>query len=211
MNSKKKLLKNFSLYAITDLKSDDPKIVKKVDAALRGGADVVQLRSKTLLDGPFLRLAQKLSPVVHRHKKLFFINDRVHLMLVTDADGIHLGQDDLPLSYARQILGFKKFIGRSTHSLAQAVKAEREGHDYIGVGPVFETPTKPDYNPVGLKLVEQVSKRIRIPFVAIGGIDASNVEQVIRAGAKRVAVVRAVFAAKDVKNASQILTEKLRR
>lgn len=211
MSSKKKLLKNFSLYAITDLKSEDPSIVKKVDAALRGGADIVQLRSKTLLDGTFLRLAQKLAPVVHHHKKLFFINDRVHLMLVTDADGIHLGQDDLPLEYARQILGSKKFIGRSTHSLAQAVKAEREGHDYIGVGPVFETPTKPDYNPVGLKLVEQVSKRIRIPFVAIGGIDVSNVDQVIQAGAKRVAVVRAIFAAKDVKNASKILTEKLRR
>ena len=209
MNSKKKLLKNFKLYAITDLKSEDPAIAKKIEAALRGGADIIQLRSKTLLDGSFLRLAQKISPMVHRYRKLFFLNDRVHLMLVTDADGIHLGQDDLPLAYARKILGTHRLIGRSTHSLKQATRAEREGHDYIGVGPVFETPTKPMVTPVGLKLIEQVSKRIRIPFVAIGGIDATNVDRVIDAGARRVAVVRAVFAAKDIQKAAKILTEKI--
>ncbi|MBI4971875.1 MAG: thiamine phosphate synthase [Candidatus Omnitrophica bacterium] len=210
MNSKKKLLKNFRLYAITDLKSEDSSITKKVDAALRGGVDIIQLRSKTLLDAPFLRIAQKFVPIVRRHRKLFFINDRVHLMLLTDADGIHLGQDDLSIAYARKILGSKRLIGRSTHSLEQAVRAEREGHDYIGVGPVFETPTKPNYSPVGLKLIEQVSKRVRIPFVAIGGIDATNVARVIDAGACRVAVVRAVFAAKDVRKAAEVLLEQLK-
>ncbi len=210
MNWKKKLLKNFNLYAITDLKEEDGSVIKKIDAALHGGADIIQLRSKTLLDGAFLRLAQKIAPVVRNHRKLFFINDRIHLMLVTQADGIHLGQDDLPYRYARKILRSGSLIGRSTHSLNQAVQAEKEGHDYIGVGPVFCTPTKPGYKPVGLSLVSKVSERIRIPFVAIGGINSGNVNQVIEAGAYGVAVVRAVFAAKDVRKASQILTNKIK-
>lgn len=209
MNWKKKLLKNFRLYAITDLKKEDPAIFKKVEQALQGGADIIQLRSKTLLDGQFLRLAQKFAPLVHRYRKLFFLNDRVHLMLVSEADGIHLGQDDLPLIYTRKILGPNRFIGRSTHSLKQALQAEREGHDYIGVGPVFETPTKPTYTPVGLKLVKQVSGKVKIPFVAIGGIDVRNVDKVVEAGASKIAVVRAVFAANNIEKATKQLKESL--
>ena len=209
MNWKKKLLKNFKLYAITDLKKEDPEIFKNVERALRGGADIIQLRSKVLLDGPFLHLARKMAPLVHRYRKLFFLNDRVHLMLVSNADGIHLGQDDLEYSYARKILGRNRFIGRSTHSLAQALRAEKEGHDYIGVGPVFATPTKPNYTPVGLKLVENVSQNIKIPFVAIGGIDGRNVEKVRAAGANKIAVVRAVFAASNIEKATKQLKENL--
>ena len=122
----------------------------------------------------------------------------------------HLGQDDLPIAEARRIWrGRRLILGKSTHSLAQARRAEREGADYIGVGPVFRTPTKPGYAPVGLKLVRQVSRSVRIPFVAIGGIDASNVARVLRAGAKRVAVVRAVFGARDTFAASKELKKVL--
>ncbi len=211
MNLNKKRLNSSKLYAITDLKCEDPQIFKKVDQALRGGADIIQLRSKTLLDGPFLRIAAKLAPIIHRRRKLFILNDRVHLMLVSKADGIHLGQEDLPYAYARKILGRSRLIGRSTHSLQQAVKAEKEGHDYIGVGPVFGTPTKPDYIPVGLELVHQVSHKLKIPYVAIGGIDASNIHEVLSAGATKIAVVRAVFAARNPENAARELKDKIRR
>ncbi|MBI4398675.1 MAG: thiamine phosphate synthase, partial [Candidatus Omnitrophica bacterium] len=131
MNWKKKLLKNFKLYAITDLDREEKSIFRKIDQALEGGAGLIQLRSKTLLDAAFLRLALKIAPRVGKRGGLFFINDRVHVALVC-GDGVHLGQDDLPYHYARRILGNTKFIGRSTHSLDQALQAEREGHDYIG-------------------------------------------------------------------------------
>jgi len=207
--NKKKILNNFSLYAITNIQKEDPGIIKKIDAALKGGADIVQLRSKKLTDAALLRLALKITPLVQRHKKLFIINDRIDLALLSGADGVHLGQDDISYEQARKVLGKTKIIGRSTHSRAQAVKAAKEGNDYIGVGPVFSTPTKPTYTPVGLKLVNQVSKSVTIPFVAIGGIDQTNVEQVIEAGARGVAVVRAVFAKKDVKKASENLVKKI--
>lgn len=193
------------LYVITDLTSSDPSIFKKADQALRGGADILQLRSKTLLDKEFLEIGKKLQRVARKRRKLFIINDRPHIAKLLGADGLHLGQDDLSLKEARKIVGNKMILGKSTHSLKQALQAEKEGADYIGVGPVFQTPTKPNYPSVGLKLVSQVAKRIRIPFVAIGGIDAGNVRQVAAAGASCVAVVRAVFAAKDPKKAAHRL------
>ena len=198
MSWKKKLLKSFRLYAITDLEEENSVIIKKVNEALQGGADILQLRSKTLSDAALLRLARKMLPLCRKHRKLFFINDRVDLVLASGADGVHLGQDDMPYRDARRILGSKFFIGRSTHSLPQALKAAREGHDYIGVGPVFETPTKPDYVPVGLKLVGEVAAKVSVPFVAIGGIDSSSLGRVIEAGANSIACVRAIFSSKNV-------------
>jgi thiamine-phosphate pyrophosphorylase len=123
------------------------------------------------------------------------------------ADGVHLGQEDGPLSAARALLGDEAIIGRSTHSPEQALAAAKEGFDYIGIGPVFLTPTKPAYRAVGLELVRFAAKNVAIPFVAIGGIDASNVRQVRAAGARAVAVVRAVMAAERPDEAArQLLT-----
>lgn len=212
MTWKKSLFQNFKLYAITDLKSQDPEILKKIEAAYRGGADIVQIRSKSLSDSELLRVAQKARIIADQQEKLLFINDRADLAIAANADGIHVGQDDLPVETIRALAkaaGVSLFIGKSTHSLEQALAAQKEKVNYIGVGPVFSTPTKPGRRPVGLELVREVSRAIEIPFVAIGGIDEANVESVLNAGANRIAVVRAIFDAKDITYAAQNLCEKI--
>ena len=210
MNWKKSLFANFKLYAVTDLPAFDPQIFKKVEAAYRGGADIVQLRSKSLTDTELYRVGTRFRKIARRFRKLFFVNDRLDLALALEADGVHLGQDNLPLDTVRKILkGRKLFIGRSTHSLSQALRAVKEGHDYIGVGPIFETPTKPAYRPVGLDLIRKVAKRVRLPFVVIGGIDRERLQPVMEAGAKRVAVVRAIFGTRNTFQATRALREEM--
>lgn len=204
MTWKKSVFKNFRLYAVTDIRKEDTDILKKVEAAYRGGADIIQLRSQHLSDSALYPFGIRWRKIADRYRKLFFINDRPDFALAVGADGVHLGQDDMPMEGVRRILkGRKLFVGRSTHSLDQALRAVKEGVDYIGVGPIFETPTKPTYQPVGLGLIRQVARQIRIPFVCIGGIDQTNVRQVMDAGATRVAVVRAIFHAKDVYQATR--------
>ncbi len=206
MNSKKKLLNDFKLYAITDLNSEDSGILLTIKEALRGGVDIIQLRSKNVSDSFFLQLGKQIRQVTGKMKKLFIVNDRVDLMMALDADGVHLGQDDLPIKLARNLIKNKsKFIGRSTHSVAQAEQAVREGADYIGYGPLFGTPTKPDYPPIGLSQIKQVVKRTKIPVVCIGGINQSNTKTVVQAGANRIAVVRAIFSAEHPFSAAREL------
>ena len=198
MDWKKECLKNFRLYAITDLRTADRRVLDRIRGAFRGGVDILQLRSKALPDRTLLDLGTKIRPLARKFGRLFIVNDRIDLMLALEADGVHLGQDDLPIECARRIIGNRsKLIGCSTHNLKQALEAERKGADYIGFGPIFQTPTKPDYRPVGLRAIREVARRVRIPVVCIGGIDRSNIQEVVRAGAKRIAVVRAVFSAPD--------------
>lgn len=212
MNWRKKLLKSFSLYVITDLKRIDSDFLEKVERSLQGGVDILQLRSKVLSDSELVRVGLPLRELTLKHKKLFIVNDRVHIARAVNADGVHLGQEDAPVSVARKVLDdSSKIIGKSTHSLEQALEAQEEGVDYIGVGPVFSTPTKPGYPPVGLSLIQEVEKVIRIPFVVIGGIEADNIREVVRAGARRVAVVRAIFGQKDTFQAAKTLKRKLSR
>ena len=173
--------------------------------AIQGGADVIQLRDKKASTSDLIKEAKDLLKITRRAKIPLIINDRVDVAYAVGADGVHLGQDDLPVSVARRILGSRRIIGKSTHSLAQAKKADREPVDYFALGPVFSTPTKPDYTSVGLRLVGQVSHIARHPFVAIGGIDESVLTQVISNGAKCVAVVRAVCAADSPKEACRRL------
>ena len=201
---------SFKLYAVTDVHAKDSRILEKMEWAAKSGADIIQLRSKELTDREFLRLGEKAKRICHAQRVLFFVNDRADLAWALGADGLHLGQEDLPIRAARKLLEKRVlFLGKSTHSLEQALRTAKEPVDYIGVGPVFQTPTKPHYVPVGLKLVHQVAERIRKPFVAIGGINLDNVDQVLRAGASRVAVVRAIFDAKQVSRATQELKGKL--
>lgn len=182
-----------------------------VEAACRGGADIVQFRDKQLSWKDRFETARLLQKICHKFGALFIVNDNTDLALAVQADGVHLGQDDLPLDAARAIVqrsGRQGFlIGKSTHSLEQARAAEQEGADYIGIGPVFATPTKPTYEPVGLQLVRQVTSAVKTPHVAIGGIDGSNVNQVLVAGAQRVAIVRAVCGAADPESAARSLKE----
>lgn len=210
MNWKNKLLRTFSLYAVTNVRPGDQSAAQKIDAALSGGVDVLQLRSKSLSDLELFNLGLEIRRLTERRKKLLIVNDRVDLALSLGADGVHLGQDDLPIQEARKLMGRRKmFIGISTHSLEQAITAEQSGADYIGFGPIFSTPTKPTYLPVGLDPIRMLAGRIKIPVVCIGGIDADNLASVQSAGATRVAVVRAIFAHPDPHKAAFILKEKL--
>ena len=202
------------MYAVTDLHDEGSRVLQKIEQAYRGGTDIVQLRSKRLSDAALIRLGLKLGTIAKKYRKLFFVNDRVDLALVTGADGVHLGQGDMPVCLARKMAqraGRKIWIGQSTHSLIQALQAVNEDVDYIGVGPVFATPTKPQAKSVGFSFVKQAAARIRIPWVAIGGIDLKNLRSVMDAGATRVAVVRAVFAKQSPERAARELKLQLER
>lgn len=212
MTWKKGFLKNFRLYAVTDVRREDSAeiLLDKIDAAYRGGADIVQLRAKELTDLQVLSIGRKIRPIADKYKRLFFVNDRADLALACAADGVHVGQDDLPVSEIRK-LNPDLLIGKSTHSLEQALEAEKERPDYLGVGPVFATPTKPDYQPAGLEFVKQAAEKVSLPFVAIGGIDLNNIELVLKAGAARIAVVRAIFSGKDPYESARNLRDKIEK
>lgn len=201
MISKKEQLSKFKLYAVTDIKGPGVDILERVEAAYRGGADIVQLRVKAADDVQVLAWAKKIRGIAAAAGKLFFMNDRVDIALAAGADGVHLGQTDLPVAEARALAsrcGAELLVGKSTHCLEQALAAQDEGVDYIGVGPVFATPTKPLRSAAGLAYVRDVRRAgLRIPFVAIGGIDLSNITQVLEAGADRIACVRALFDQED--------------
>jgi thiamine-phosphate pyrophosphorylase len=202
------------LYAITTAPVGTT-YERMVQDACRGGADIVQFRDKILSHKQRYELARRLRAICANHGVLFIVNDHLEVALAAGADGVHLGQDDLSTLVARSILqqmGVKNFLlGRSTHSLEQALAAEREGVDYIAIGPVNATPTKPTYQPVGLELVRAITAGVRTPHVAIGGIDVTNVAAVLAAGAERVAVVRAVCGAADIQAAARQLKDLLSR
>lgn len=205
LDERRRRLARMQLYVITADRSAD-ETVRVVQAALAGGADVVQLRNKTMPAGDRYRLALRIGDLTARFGALFIVNDHADLALAAGADGVHLGQDDLEPAVVRALPGGDTLlIGRSTHDLAQAQQAQQDAVDYIGVGPVFATPSKPGRPAVGLELVRQVSQQVRLPFCAIGGIDLTNVAEVVRAGAPAVAVVRAVSDAQDPEAAAQAL------
>ena len=207
---KKKSFKNWKLYVITDPKTAQRRsLTETVREAVEGGASVVQLRNKKASDAELISCAKDLLKITKPKRVPLIINDRIMVAKLSGADGVHLGQEDASFEEARTILGKKAIIGRSTHSQTQAIEAQEEGFDYIGVGPVFKTPTKPKVRPVGLKLVEFAAKNIRIPFVAIGGIDEGNVKQVARSGAKTVAVVRAVMQSEDPRRSVKNILKKI--
>jgi thiamine-phosphate pyrophosphorylase len=186
------------LYLVT---SPMPDLERRVEEALAAGLRLVQYRAKAeagLEDRQRWEQALRLRRRCAEHGALFLVNDRIDLALAVDADGVHLGQGDLPVAVARRLLGPERLIGRSTHALAQLRQAVAEGCDYVGVGPVHATPTKPGREPVGLAYVRAAAAEAPLPFFAIGGIDAANLSEVLAAGAERVAVVRAITGAADV-------------
>jgi thiamine-phosphate pyrophosphorylase len=169
-----------------------------LEAALRGGVDILQLRIKDPSDDEaLLHAARRFARACATHEALFILNDRPDLVAQAGADGVHVGQDDTPVATARQIVGPERLIGLSTHSPAQIAAAGETDADYIGVGPVHATPTKPGRPAVGTELVAHAAEHARTPFFAIGGIDLTNVDAVRAAGAERIAVVRALTDAED--------------
>lgn len=205
-----KSIESSRLYLISTVPQNGMSYARMAEEAVSGGGDVFQLRIKNETGKRlFLEQAELIAEVCKRYGAIFIVNDSVDIALISGADGVHLGQDDMPVGEARKILGAEKLIGYSTHSLEQAVKAEKEGADYIGVGPIFATPTKPDYKAVGLELIAEVKKTVRIPFVAIGGINLENVGECVEAGAEFVAVVRAVCGSEDIKHNAGVFKKKI--
>ena len=176
-----------------------------VTAALRGGVDIVQLRLKDAPDERLLAAARRLAAVCAAHGALFILNDRPDLVRDAGADGVHVGQDDAPVGNARELVGAQRLVGLSTHSPEQIDAAAAAGVDYIGVGPIHETPTKPGCAAVGLELVRYAAAHAKQPFFAIGGIAADNVASVRAAGATRIAVVRALTESSSPERAARQL------
>lgn len=207
-----KLNDNIRLYLVTnsDKFGSEDEFLDAIASALKGGIDILQFREKNMSAKKMVELGKKIKVLCSEYNTLFIVNDRVDIGAVLGADGVHLGQDDLDVQSAKIILGEKCIIGVSTHAPEQALKAVEDGADYIGVGPVFATPTKKGRIPVGLEYVKWVSENIDIPAFAIGGIDEKNVEQVLEAGSKRVAVVRAIINAKSPENVAKIFSEKMK-
>ncbi len=195
-----------SLYVI----SGDEAPQRQADilcAAIDGGVALVQLRNKSAQPSDLLAAARRVGDHARANGAIFVVNDHLDLAMEAGADGVHLGQDDLTVAQARD--RWAGLIGQSTHSLEQAVSAQEAGADYIGVGPVYETPTKPGRAAVRLGLLAEVDAAVSLPWFAIGGIDSGNIDLVIGAGASRVAVVRAVCHAPDPAGAARELLEHL--
>ncbi|PPS41204.1 thiamine phosphate synthase [Chroococcidiopsis sp. TS-821] len=182
------------LYLVTSPAKD---LLSVVEAALAGGLTLVQYRDKNADDSERMSYAQQLCQLCHKYNALFLVNDRVDIALAVDADGVHLGQHDMPINAARQLLGPHKIIGCSTTNPEEMQRAIQGGADYIGVGPVYETPTKAGKPAAGLEYVRYAAQHSPIPWFAIGGIDVNNINDVISAGAERVAVVRALMEAEQ--------------
>lgn len=179
-------------------------------AAIDGGAGMVQLRNKLAAPAGLLEAARRVAAHARAHGAVFIVNDRPELVEASGADGVHAGQQDGAMAGLRSALPPGAVVGRSTHSLEQARAAVGEGADYIGVGPVHPTPTKPGRPAVGVGLVREVAEAVQLPWFAIGGLDLSNLAEVLEAGAQRVAVVRAVAGAADPKAATAELVGAMR-
>jgi thiamine-phosphate pyrophosphorylase len=203
-------MKDFKLYAITGEQfHPERELLTVMEEAILGGADIIQLRDKKSPKRERLAKAKALRDLTRKHGVLFIVNDDIDIALAVDADGVHLGQDDLPLADARRIMG-DKIIGISTHAIEEARAAERDGADYIGVGPIFPTKSKEDVvDPVTTSYIREVVREIRIPFVAIGGIKLHNVDEVLAAGATRICAISEIVGSPDVTSTCRRFLAKL--
>jgi thiamine-phosphate pyrophosphorylase len=192
MPGRRERLESARLYLVCDAQPD-----VFLHAALSGGVDIVQLRAKDAGDEAVVAAGRRFAVACAAHGALFILNDRPDLVAAIDADGVHVGQDDAPVAETRQLIGGDRILGLSTHSPEQIDRAGKLDVDYIGVGPVHATPTKPGRPAVGHALVGYAAAHARHPFFAIGGIDPGNVADAARAGATRIAVVRALTTAAD--------------
>src|SRR4051812_6429084 len=182
-----------------------------LDAALRGGADIVQLRDKTLDDAGLVAAAREFRAAADAHGALFILNDRPDLVQACGADGVHVGQDDASPAAARALVGPDRIVGRSTHAPAQADAAEADPEvDYLAVGPVHATPTKPGRPAAGVGYVEYAARGVTKPWFAIGGLDTENLREAVARGARRAVVVRAITDADDPQSAAEALREALK-
>lgn len=201
---------DYSLYLCTDrdLMTTDT-IEEAVELAIKGGVTIVQLREKRCTGKDFLEIASSVKEVTDAYEVPLIINDRVDIALAVDADGVHLGQKDIPAATAREILGPNKIIGVSAYNAELAIQAQKDGADYIGVGDVFGTSTKSDTHHVTLEELAKIREHVKIPMVAIGGVNQENVERLKSIGIDGVAVISAVLGAKNITEAAEKMKESM--
>jgi len=197
-----------SLYVLTDPNlSHGRSHVEIVREAIAGGAEIVQLRDKSASTRELVQIGETLRRITHEAEVVFIVNDRVDVALAVEADGVHLGAEDMPIGHARRLMG-RRIVGASVDNEREAIRAVEEGADYVAIGPIFPTTTKPDAGPVaGVDMIRRVKEAVDVPVVAIGGINSLNARQVIEAGADSIAVISAVVSAPAVRRAARVLTE----
>lgn len=198
-----------TLYVITDAKlSRGRSHLEVAQAAIEGGASIIQFRDKEMSTRQLVETARKIKELTDEASIPLIINDRLDVALAVDADGVHVGQDDMPAALARQLIGPHKILGGSASTVEEALQAEREGADYVSASPVFTTPTKPDAPPpTGLEGLKAIVEAVNLPVIAIGGINEKNAAEVIEAGAQGIAVISAVISAPDIVAAARYLRE----
>lgn len=201
---------NLLLYAVTDRSWTGKQTLKEqMEEALIGGVTCVQLREKELDEKSFLKEAIEIRELCHKYKVPFLINDNVKVAIESKADGVHVGQSDLPVSEIRKIVSNDFIIGATAKTVEQAQKAEREGANYLGVGAVFPSPTKKEAVRISKEQLKEICDSVSIPAVAIGGINLSNMNEISGCGMNGVAVISAIFAADDIKRETQELKRKV--
>jgi thiamine-phosphate pyrophosphorylase len=198
-------LRDARLYFVADRVGMD----RALEGALAGGADLFQLRDKDASDDELVAAAERARERCHAAGALFLLNDRPDLAVTCGADGVHVGQDDMPVDRARELVGDAALVGLSTHSVQQAQAGCRSGADYVAVGPVHATPTKEGRPAIGVEPIRYAAAHVDIPWFAIGGIDPETVDDVVRAGARRVVVVRALVEADDPEATARALRASL--
>jgi thiamine-phosphate pyrophosphorylase len=192
-------LSNCRLYGILDLSYVDiSDALGMARSMIEGEVDLIQLRGKQQSIAQLVSLAEKLHQITSRAAVPLIVNDYAEIAAKVSVEGVHVGQDDDPIADARIKASRRILVGKSTHSVEQATAAGREGADYIGFGPIFATPTKPDYKPIGLKDIKRVYLELEVPTFCIGGINLDNLAEVIAAGAQRVAIVSGLLKASDI-------------
>lgn len=197
---------NYKLYLVTDrdlLKNTD--LYTAVEEAIKGGVTLVQLREKDITTLEFYNTALNIKKVTDKYNIPLIINDRIDIALAVNASGVHIGQKDIPCTIARKILGNDKILGVSATTLSQAIKAEKEGADYIGVGAIFHTSTKQDAKPVSIDILKEIKETLSIPVVAIGGITIKNIHQLDSSNIDGIAVVSNILGKEDIRLASENL------
>ena len=207
--TKKDFLNRTRLYVLISSNITTKSVTETARLVIDGGADAIQLREKTISDREFISLAGEVRDITTKRGSLLIINDRVHVAREINADGVHLGQQDMSVLEARDIIGNEKIIGVSTHSIIQARQAQKDGADYIAIGPIYPTKTK-GYEPsIGIEIIQKISGAVNIPIIAIGAITLENLEEVLQAGASRIAVCSAIISAQDILSTTRQFKDKL--
>ena len=207
--TRKDFLHTIRLYVLISSNIAKKSVKETARLVIDGGADAVQLREKTISDSKFISLAREVRDITTKRGSLLIINDRVHVVRKVNADGIHLGQQDMSALEARNIIGDEKIIGVSTHSITQARQAQKDGADYIAIGPIYPTSTKGHEPSVGIEIIHEISEAVSIPIIAIGAITLENLDGVLKAGASRIAVCSAIIGSKDIYSSTRQFKEKL--